>query len=527
MRNIQIDHKDSIFNQRFARDYGSGKLSQLWHYAPELKSIKNAISERHPFSTEQRQTLVEVLRDQYSKSGITPEGQVGKNLDLLGQEGTYTLCTGQQIHIGLGPLYVLYKILNVIQLAKECKESYPDYDFVPVFWMATEDHDLEEIQEIHFYGKAYKWDTDQQGAVGRMNTQGIPEMIDEIRNDLNLSEEQLEFLDRAQEAYRLGDLSSSTRKLVHAYTASQGLLILDADDSRLKAQFVSVIRSELEGQHFGPLTSCTQEMADLGYEPQIHIREINLFWLEDGFRGRLEWKDDTLVAEGRELCKAADIQGFVDKNYAHFSPNVALRPLYQECILPNLLYVGGPSEVKYWMQLGKAFEINGLKMPLIFQRTNNIILPENKVAGMEVADLLFLHKAEEELVQHFSEQGKEMEEAFNQRFRLLQDQLEELRSFFDQSFPGANINGKVGKIIPKLRELEQITAQQLVRLAEQNPEMKKVLKLKRMYFDQNNPQERGKHIPEYAKSLVSLLSNNVSHGFDNSLKINHLVANFI
>ncbi len=148
---VTLDRRETFFTNPFLEDYYySDKLDEFKSYS-SIADIESAIANKASFSTEKREVLVSVLKEQYAEFDLSKEGSelVAKNIDLLREQNTFTVATGQQIHIGLGPMYVLYKAFDAIAIAQELKDKYPNKNFVPVFWMATEDHDLEEIAQVN------------------------------------------------------------------------------------------------------------------------------------------------------------------------------------------------------------------------------------------------------------------------------------------------------------------------------------------------------------------------------------------
>ncbi|WP_262710368.1 bacillithiol biosynthesis cysteine-adding enzyme BshC [Mangrovivirga cuniculi] len=171
----EIDTFSPIFLDYLAE---KDALKDFYNYSIQIDSFKEAINERSSFSDNHRQTLVKVLNEQYS-SIDTPQA-VTDNINSLADKNTFTVVTGHQLNIFTGPLYFIYKIVTTYKLAQKLKESYPDYNFVPVYWMASEDHDFAEINHFNLFGKQIKWDSDQTGPVGRFSTQGMV-------NNLNLN----------------------------------------------------------------------------------------------------------------------------------------------------------------------------------------------------------------------------------------------------------------------------------------------------------------------------------------------------
>ncbi len=128
------------------------KLRPFYKYRPEIPSFKKAIEEVAKTNFK-RKLLGEVLKEQYTRSGLQPPDP-----RLLSDTKTFTICTGHQLCLFTGPLYFIYKIISTIKLAKELKINFPEYNFIPVYWMASEDHDFAEINHINLFGKKIEWD---------------------------------------------------------------------------------------------------------------------------------------------------------------------------------------------------------------------------------------------------------------------------------------------------------------------------------------------------------------------------------
>ncbi|MEQ3690647.1 MAG: bacillithiol biosynthesis BshC, partial [Flavobacterium sp.] len=147
------------------------KLQPLYNRFPTLENFKLQIAEKNKsFSLDKREILVSTLEEQYKN--IKASDKTIFNIGLLRKEKTFTVTTGHQLNLFTGPLYFLYKIVSVINLTKELKEKYPECDFVPIYWMATEDHDFEEINYFNFNNKKIKWNKESKGPVGRLSTDG-------------------------------------------------------------------------------------------------------------------------------------------------------------------------------------------------------------------------------------------------------------------------------------------------------------------------------------------------------------------
>ena len=352
----------------FFLDYIAQKESLQPFYSrfPTLKNFQSQLSEKSSaFPTAYRTTLVNTLHRQYKS--LEPSEVVIKNISSLGSSKTFTITTGHQLNIFTGPLYFIYKIVTVINTCKQLKKTYPDCEFVPVYWMASEDHDYDEIKYFKLYGQKYTWETTQQGAVGRFNPKTIETVLKEIPGDTSIF----------KEAYlKNTSLSAAVRSYVNNLFGSEGLIVIDADDRELKMNFRSVVKEDLLSNT--PKLKVDEAIArleGLGYHPQVNPREINFFYLKGNLRSRIEKKDGEFIVVDTALRFTEDqILKKIQEEPEEFSPNVILRPLYQETILPNLAYIGGPAEVIYWLQFKGVFDHFKMPFPILMPRNFALVM---------------------------------------------------------------------------------------------------------------------------------------------------------
>lgn len=373
--------KTGQFSQYFL-DYIEGKdeLKPFYTHLPVLESFKNAI-EGKVFSSQSRATLVEVLTEQYANLEVSHA--VSNNIENLKSENTFTVTTGHQLNLFTGPLYFIYKIVSTINLAKKLNETYPQHKFVPVYWMATEDHDFDEINYFNFDGKKYQWNSKQTGAVGDFK---LDQSFKAFLHDMPFIASEF------KEAYASSKtLAEAARKYVNTLFGEEGLVVVDGNDARFKKDFQEVILADLfEHEPYAKAQQTTRQLEELGYKSQIFPREINLFYLIEGIRERIERVDDGFVVLNTELkFTAEEIRQEVHQHPERFSPNVVLRPLYQEMILPNLAYLGGPAEVVYWLQLKGVFDFFKVPFPVLLPRNFALIL--NKTVQRKMEQLEWSH----------------------------------------------------------------------------------------------------------------------------------------
>jgi len=369
MKKHCVDLKKTGQFSKFFLDYLEGKepLRSFYSHLPNLESFDAAIKAKQ-FSASKRQILVEVLESQYAGLPLSP--LAAQQLDALRDEKTFTVTTGHQLNLFTGPLYFIYKLISTINLAKRLQERYSDYRFVPVYWMATEDHDVAEINYFKLDGQTYRWETSQKGAVGDF------ELDASFQNFLKgLGFAPAVFRDAYSQS---ATLAEAVRKYVNELFGAQGLVVVDANNGRLKREFVEVMSADLFTQQpFEAAKASTQALEQLGYSSQIYPRPINLFYLYKGIRERIERDGDEFVVLNTELrFSAAAIKGLLQEHPERFSPNVVLRPVYQECILPNLAYLGGPAEVVYWLQLKGIFDQFTIPFPVLLPRNFAVLIPQ-------------------------------------------------------------------------------------------------------------------------------------------------------
>ncbi|MGB4774905.1 MAG: bacillithiol biosynthesis cysteine-adding enzyme BshC [Daejeonella sp.] len=367
------------------------KLSPFISHQPTISGFRELLKNKK--SNADRTALVNVLKEQYSKnSGNPPSVLVANNIELLLQDNTYTVTTGHQLNIFTGPLYFIYKIVTAINLAKELKANFPDKNFVPVYWMATEDHDFEEINHTYIAGKKIVWDQDTKGATGRLPLDTIHQSVKEYIAVLGLSENAENLAEIIKNSYlNHNSLADATRYLADSLFAKYGLVILDADNWELKKQFASVMEQDIIGQNsFKTINNTNADLQRAGIEAQVNPREINFFYLSEHLRERIVFDNGKYSVLNTEITfSEEDLRSEIRNHPEHFSPNVVMRPLYQETILPNIAYIGGGAEIVYWLQLKQTFDFYQIDFPILILRNSALIVNESLENKLKRLDLTF------------------------------------------------------------------------------------------------------------------------------------------
>lgn len=386
MKATYIDYSDTGSFSQTLLSYlaDQPELRPFYGERPTYSGFEQQIAAKKNFP--HRQLLTDSLREQYGSlldSGAGGQA-VADNIKLLENHNTYTVTTGHQLNIFTGPLYFIFKIVTAIRLAKDLKAAHPQYNFVPVYWMASEDHDFAEINNTRVYGKKIVWDTPAVAATGRMSTADIADTVKQYCNTFGLSDNGDKLKNIIEQAY-LGHnkLADATRSLVHELFKNYGLVIIDADQVALKRILAPVAEQDiLQENSFKAINSSSQQLEALGYHTQVHAREINFFYLTDSYRERLVRTADGRfeVLHQNRYFSEEELRAEIQEHPERFSPNVVMRPLYQELILPNLAYIGGGAEIVYWLQLKANFDQYKVAFPILVPR-NSAMITDDQVAG--------------------------------------------------------------------------------------------------------------------------------------------------
>lgn len=330
---------------------------------------------KQQFSSANRKALHTALQTQYKN--VNTSNAVQNNLNALAQSTAFTVTTGHQLCLMTGPLYFIYKILHVIKLSDDLNKAFPSEHIIPVYWMASEDHDFDEIRSFLLFGQKWTWESDQKGAVGRFDTTDLAPLLAELRQKFqNQPDSEIHGL---LEKLKTAPYAKGFFEFINELFARYGLVIIDADNPQLKECAWPIWEKDLNTNDIHEaVIDQTNALKNKGLSTPIESKQSNLFLLDLQKRERIE-RNGSLT--------------FNKEDSAQLSPNVVLRPLYQEWILPNLAYIGGPSEIAYWQQLPKAFESLGLLFPLTLQRAGGYLLQEReqeqiKKLGFENRDLL-------------------------------------------------------------------------------------------------------------------------------------------
>ena len=486
---------------KLINDYleGKGTALDFVQYAPNLEGYRAAIEGRkkHPIN---RGLLFDVLTKQYAN--LPQENAVNNQIALLKKDNTFVVTTAHQPNLFTGPLYFFYKIIHAIQLAASLKAAFPECNFVPVYYMGSEDADLEEVGSFNLDQTKCQWVTKQSGAIGRMQVDdALLILLKQLESYWTILPQGQKALEILKEAYQKGKtISEATLSFVHAFFGAKGLLVLQPDDAALKAAFIPVMEKELLTGFSHQAIQPTIAALSKDYHVQSEGRSINLFYLKDNLRARIEKQGDQyIVVDSAIQFTEAEIIAALHQHPERFSPNVILRGVFQETILPGVVFVGGGGELAYWMELKNVFDQVDVHYPLL-QLRNSFLLMSQK-------------QAEQWSAMQFEEQDLfkpilELEIAYVKKHTNtkldLQDQLNHLSSLY------TNIKNQVVQVDASLGAHTENLAKQanakLVALEKkmlraerrkQAVDIQRIHRIKKELFPQDNLQEREAHFSQW------------------------------
>lgn len=503
-----ISYQKTGYFSKLIVDYLDGKpeIQSLYNRFPELENFDAQIAEKAKnYSIENRLILAEALKNQNKNFTISAATQT--NIELIKSEKTYTITTGHQLNLFSGPAYFIYKIASTINLCKQLKQKYSEYNFVPIYWMATEDHDFEEINHFHLKNQNIKWKKESFGPVGRIATDGLEEVFDAFSETIGAGET-AEYLKKLFKKTYLEhtNLADATRYFANELFKTEGLVIIDGDDKSLKSLFAPYAKDELINKNsFAAVSKTITQLKD--YEVQVNPRAINLFYIEDDLRERIIFENNIYKVNTTEIeFSETEILEELTNSPEKFSPNVILRPLYQEVILPNLAYIGGGGEIAYWLELKNNFEIQKVTFPILMLRNSFIIATEKQISKLAKLGLSFeaLFLSKQELINLKTKEYSNLKIDFSKQKETLKKQFSELLKMAEQtdkSFIGA-VKAQEAKQIKGLENLEK----RLLK-AEKKVHFEKIARtteLQNQLFPNGNLQERISNFSAfYSEEFVS------------------------
>lgn len=376
-----LPYEGTGYFSKIVSDYlsQSPALRPFYQHTADLAGIRASVAARKAFPTP-RKLLIEVLEEQYREISL-PE-KVKTNISLLADENTFTITTAHQPNIFTGPLYFIYKLIHAIRLADELNTQLPELRFVPVYYMGSEDADLDELGFVTVGGQKLVWETRQTGAVGRMKVdKALIKLIHAIGGQAGVLPFGNEMVHLLRQCYTDGKpIQQATLELVNTLFGEYGLVILVPDNAKLKTAFHAVVEKELTEGFSHKMVSETITALEKTYKVQAGGREINLFYLFDDKRERIEVRNNRYEIQTLGLSfTQAEILKELREHPERFSANVILRGAFQEMVLPNIAFIGGGGELAYWLELKNVFQAAGIPYPVLLLRNSFLVMKQEQL----------------------------------------------------------------------------------------------------------------------------------------------------
>jgi bacillithiol synthase len=499
-----IAYRQTGYYTSLVSDYLAAKeeLRSFYSFPVSVDGIKAAVEQRKLYATD-RKLLVDVLQKHYTGENTTTLQQ--QNINKLNNANCFTVTTAHQPNIFTGHLYFIYKILHAIKLCEKLKAEIPQDDFVPVFYIGSEDADLEELGHVYINGIKHEWKTNQTGAVGRMKVdKALIKILNDIAGEITVQPDGSEIIEQMKACYTEGaTIEQATFALVNALFGEYGLIVLLPDDADYKKAFTPVIERELMEQFSSRIVEDTVRQLPKRYKVQAGGRELNMFYLKDEMRERIEKINDRWVVLNSTLSfSESQIREELKNNPGRFSPNVILRPVFQEMILPNIAFIGGGGEIAYWLELKGVFAAAAVPFPVLVLRNSFLLVEKNcrlriNDLGFEVADMF---KTENDLLDVLVKRDSKVELSLEKEKQAIKDFYADLGNTtgaVDITLqPHTEVLGKLA-----LRKIEALE-KKMLRAEKKKFEIQKrqLHKLKAQLFPLDNLQERIENVmPFYAK----------------------------
>jgi bacillithiol biosynthesis cysteine-adding enzyme BshC len=462
LRHTEIPHNSALFADF---QYHFDRVARFYAYNPHDSGSYAAAAKQVAYSDHRRAALVAALRASNGESA---------SLDLLARPGTLAVVTGQQVGLFSGPAYTIYKALTAIRLAAQLSEQ--GIPAVPMFWLATEDHDVAEVNHAFVFGpdhRAIQLGVDANGAperpVGSIPIAAPP--VDRLREALAGFPHGEEVARMVGAAYPAGaTFGRAFRALLERLLSGRGLLFVDPLDEsvrRLAAPLLQEAVRQGESLH-AKLIERGKDLEAAGYHAQVHVEaKTSLVFLLDGERRATLRRQNGEYASkekhsGERKYSAADLIHRAEQ----LSPNALLRPVVQDYVLPTVAYVGGPAELAYMAQSQVLYrELLG-RMPVMVSRSGFTLLDARTAKLMERYGLAlpaFFHGEDgvrEAIAQKLvppalTHKFSEVRNKVAQSLERLRDDL----SAFDATLAAA-ANKNLAKINYQLSKLEHKTARE-------------------------------------------------------------------
>lgn len=389
---------------------GNNGLENFYRYTPGYSDLEQALEDRKKYPVD-RELLVSEIKRQYE--AFSTDAKVFERIEKLKAGNTFTIITAHQPNLLTGPLYFIYKCLSAIRVARELGNRQKEHRIQPVMVLGGEDHDFEELNHLSLFGKKVAWEDRQGGPIGRYSTDSLQPVLEEVYEILGESDHAQILIGKIRKAFTYGrTYGEAMQHFVHELLGHLGILIVSMDNRAFKKKMIPVFREDLLQHTSHDIVRQVQTaFTEAGFDEQAYVRPINVFYFSGDARLRIEKEADRFVTQdhGKEWSEA-ELLAELEEHPERFSPNVILRPIYQETIFPNLAYVGGGGEISYWLERKAQFEALKTFYPMLIRRDSFQLISRKDFAalkdwGFTIEDIM---KPEHEIIDLYLEKhGRE------------------------------------------------------------------------------------------------------------------------
>jgi len=380
-QNLFLDYLYEFDN---VKEFYSADFRNKENYLKIFKSVSDS-------KNDAREKVAQILKAQYLS--LQPSVLTSKNIDSLSDKRTMAVVTGQQLGILGGPLYTFYKIITAIKLSRHLSERYDEYNFVPVFWLESDDHDFNEVRSIkiindnnNIINVGYSEEISEDDAKESVGYIRFNESLNEFFNTLIKNLRDTEFkeplLEKIKGFYAEGNtFKDSFKKLIHWIFDEFGLIIFDPQDKQVKDLLKPIFKKEITDfrQHTQELVNVSARLEEF-YHAQVKVRPVNLFLTVDNGRYSIEpVENEFKLRRKRKSFSLEQLLEIAESEPERFSPNVLLRPICQDFLFPTAFYIAGPSEISYFAQLKPLYSFYKITEPIIYPRSSATVL-ENSIS---------------------------------------------------------------------------------------------------------------------------------------------------
>ena len=478
-------------------------LLNFYAYRPDMAGFKKAIEERKTKPVN-RVSLHKVVSEAYK--AVKKSDRQEKSIEALLSDNTFTIITAHQPVLFGGPMYYIYKICSVINLSRQLNDKFPDTHVVPIFINGSEDHDFEEIDHFNIYGKDVKWERSAVGPVGRLSLEGLDKVLTQLEEILGSGDHAQAMLATVKKAYdSANNYNDFVFQFVNSLFGATELLVVNTDNAELKRSFIPVLKEELINRPSQKIIFETQErLAEHSFKAQAYPRDINLFYLGNGDRQRITFEDGVYqIVDTDQTFTEAEILAELDNHPEHFSPNVAIRPLYQEYIFPNLAYIGGGGEIAYWLERKEQFQHFNVFYPMLIRRNSAMVLNKSMQKQMSQLqlDTTQIFRQEDVIINDFLLAQTDEEITIESELATIQEAYESIASKAKVHDPTLE-KAILADMTKHLKQVENLGGRiKRVIKSREETNVNKIKKIKEKLFPSNGLQERHDNFIQYYAEL--------------------------